>query len=440
MMCAMKDSGVEWIGKIPADWNYCRIKYNAYLKGRIGWQGLKASEFIDDGPYLVTGTDFCKGEINWDTCYHISPKRYDEAPEIHIKHHDLLITKDGTVGKVAYIDSVPGRASLNSHLLLIRPLNEIFTNRFLYWVIQSSEFEHYTGYSRNGTIMQSLSQEKINDFSFCAPSLPVQQRIADYLDDKCGKIDAYVDRQHQIIDKLTAYKQSVITEAVTKGLDPNVPMKDSGVEWIGKIPEYWSRIKLARVIRNTQNGLTRRDLSESSGQIVLKLKNINEHGNIIYDFINRIDMSDDEKEKFGLVVGDFLFVRVNGSKSLVGKCAIFQGSNEIVAYNDHIIRVRFINYCNKEFIRWQLLSESGKREIELHINTAAGQFTISGEGLRDIFISFPPMAEQQQIVAYLDHKCAVIDEAISKKQALIDSMEAYKKSLIYEVVTGKKEV
>jgi type I restriction enzyme S subunit len=103
----MKDSGIEWIGEIPEHWIYGRIKYNTYLKGRIGWQGLKADEFIDEGPYLVTGIHFGNDEVDWDKCYHISAERYNEAPEIHLRVGDLLITKDGTIGKLAYIWCLP---------------------------------------------------------------------------------------------------------------------------------------------------------------------------------------------------------------------------------------------------------------------------------------------------------------------------------------------
>ncbi|GFP77449.1 restriction endonuclease subunit S [Clostridium fungisolvens] len=211
----MKYSGIEWIGEIPEHWNYFRIKYNTYLKGRIGWQGLKASEFIDDGPYLVTGTDFEGGSVNWNKCYHISKERYDEAPDIHIKIGDLIITKDGTVGKLAYIDSLPGLASLNSHLLVVRPTTEYYTNKYLFWVLSSSIFKMYTGLSQDGSIMSSLSQEKINNFSFPIPTIEEQTSIICYLEKKCSEIDRYILQKDVLIQKLTEYKKSLIYECVT---------------------------------------------------------------------------------------------------------------------------------------------------------------------------------------------------------------------------------
>jgi len=211
----MKDSGVEWIGEIPEGWIYCRIKYNTYLKGRIGWQGLKASEFLDNGPYLVTGTDFENGKVNWNVAYHISSERYAEAPEIQLKVGDLLITKDGTVGKLAYIDNLPDCASLNSHLVVLRPTTTKYINQYLYWVLSSDIFTIYTELKQDGSIMASLSQEKLNNFSFSLPPTYEQQEIVDYLDKKCSGIDATIQKRELAIEKLTAYKQSLIYECVT---------------------------------------------------------------------------------------------------------------------------------------------------------------------------------------------------------------------------------
>ena len=127
----MKPSGIDWIGEIPCSWNIKRIKYLAQLKGRIGWQGLTSDEYTDVGPFLITGVDFSNGGINWENCVHITEERWAEAPEIHIKNGDLLITKDGTVGKVAIVENLQGKASLNSGVLLIKTSND-YNKKFLY--------------------------------------------------------------------------------------------------------------------------------------------------------------------------------------------------------------------------------------------------------------------------------------------------------------------
>lgn len=213
----MKSSGVEWIGNIPKKWNVFRIKNVAFLKGRIGWQGLKSDEYQEDGPFLVTGKDFKNGKIDWMSCVHITEERFDEAPEIHIRENDLLITKDGTVGKVAIAKNCPLKVSLNSGVLLIRSKNNsFFDQKFLYYVLCSNIFWMWFLSTLNGnsTIIH-LYQEDFSNFSFSLPPLSEQKEIADYLDAKCAKIDAFIAKKQTVIEKMTEYKKSLIYECVT---------------------------------------------------------------------------------------------------------------------------------------------------------------------------------------------------------------------------------
>ena len=212
----MKDSGIEWIGEVPEHWGAYRIKYNTFLKGRIGWQGLKASEFIDEGYCLITGTDFDnKGGVNWDTCYRISEERFNEDRLLHVKEGDILITKDGTVGKLALIKQLPEPASLNSHLLIVRQISNIMNNYFLYYCLLCSIFKEFTEYNQTGSIMNSISQDLFSYFKCYAPPITEQQEIASYLDKRCAQIDASICKAQREIELLQEYKQSLITEVVT---------------------------------------------------------------------------------------------------------------------------------------------------------------------------------------------------------------------------------
>lgn len=213
----MKDSGIEWIGKIPESWNTTRVKYTSILKGRIGWQGLKSDEYINEGPYLITGVDFAGGRIDWDNCSHISKERYDEAPEIHIFEGDLLITKDGTIGKLAIAENCPKNVSLNSGVLLIRNKeNGDYLNRYLYYVLQSDVFWKWFRLSQNGnsTIIH-LYQEQFSNFRYSLPAIEEQKNIISHLDNSCTNIDKLISTHNTTIEKLKEYRKSVIFEAVT---------------------------------------------------------------------------------------------------------------------------------------------------------------------------------------------------------------------------------
>ena len=240
MSAQIKESGVKWVGSIPSDWRLYKLGLTSYLKGRIGWQGLNSDDFIDEGPFLVTGTDFENGLIRWDLCYHISEKRFEEDPLIHVRNGDVLFTKDGTVGKVAYVVDAPEKVSLNSHLLLIRPADDQIDNRFLYWVLQSDVFEQYKLEVQHGTVMDSVSQTNMAHFVYMAPKIEEQRWIAREIDLEVSRLDHAISLIEEQVSTLEAYRRSFTQEVVTKGLDPSVPMKDSGVEWIGSIPAHWT--------------------------------------------------------------------------------------------------------------------------------------------------------------------------------------------------------
>lgn len=212
----LKDSGVDWIGKIPEGWEVTKIKFSTTLNGRIGWQGLTSSEYQTEGPYLITGTDFNNGQINFETAVHIENHRWEEAKHIQIKNGDLLITKDGTVGKVAIVTNLNDKASLNSGVLKIQPMPEIYT-KFLYYVLISEEFWLWFNYTNSGasTILH-LYQNVFDEFSYAIPLNRRQQKaIVDYLDEKINKIDQIIEIKEQQLKKISEQRKTLIYEIVT---------------------------------------------------------------------------------------------------------------------------------------------------------------------------------------------------------------------------------
>ena len=172
-----KDSGIEWIGEIPENWNVKRLKFNTYIKARVGWHGLKAEEFsLTEGAYCVTGTDFINGTVNWKTCYRISEVRYDEDPYIQLKEDDLIITKDGTIGKVALVKNLTEKATLNSGVFLVRPENKDYITNFMYWSLKSTIFTGYVNYTSKGSTIIHLYQYDFYNLPFVIPSNEEQKK------------------------------------------------------------------------------------------------------------------------------------------------------------------------------------------------------------------------------------------------------------------------
>ncbi len=430
----MKPSGIAWIGDVPESWNLLKLKYFSYLKGRIGWQGLTADEFIDEGPYLITGTDFENGRIQFDRSYHISEARYAQAPEIQLQIGDLLVTKDGTVGKMAYVDELPGKASLNSHLLLIRPLEGKYHNRFLFWLMSSSVFTGYTEYSQDGTIMASLSQEKIGNFLAYFPGLEEQCAIADFLDAQCAKIDSVIVNIEKQIETLQKYKKSLIIEVVTKGLDQSAPMKDSSVEWVGEVPNTWDVMRI-KDIAKMQTGTTP---PNNEG--------VNYDGDGI-SWFTPTDFTDGsivlcESEKHvttDIVAQESLKVFPPHSVLFVGIASVGKiGYCDRQCYsNQQITAIKPKNISDSKYIAYALLASMEYTKSNALYTTVP---IINNAYLGTIKIPYPPTDEQRKIVDFLDDKCQKIDEIVSSKTSHLELMQQHKKSLIYEYVTGKKRV
>lgn len=213
----MKDSGIKWIGKIPLNWNVRKIKHDFNLKGRIGWQGLTSKEHQEKGPHLITGTDFKNGIIDWDSCVRISEERFKEAPEIHIKENDLLITKDGTIGKVSLAINVPKKVSLNSGVLLIREKsNSSINKKFMYYNLLSNMFWNwYNSNDQGSSTIRHLYQGQFYNYSYASPPLNKQEQIVQYLDGKVTTIDNLIENKTKVIEELENYKKSLIYEYVT---------------------------------------------------------------------------------------------------------------------------------------------------------------------------------------------------------------------------------
>lgn len=435
-----KDSRVEWIGEVPNHWDTYRIKYNTFLKGRIGWQGLKSSEFLDEGYCLITGTDFDnKGGVNWNTCYRISEERFFEDRLLHVKEGDILITKDGTVGKLALIKQLPEPASLNSHLLIVRQKSNLVNNSFLYYCLFCSIFKDFTEYHQTGSIMNSISQDLFSYFKCYAPHVTEQQEIANYLDSKCDEIDKVISTQEKRVALLQELKQSIITHAVTKGLNHDVKMKDSGIEWIGEVPEHWKIIRMKYICefngRIGFRGYSQADLvSEGEGAITLSPTNMND----MYVDYNKCSYLSWKKyyESPEIMVkqGDVLLVKT----ASVGKCSYVKTIPMECTVNPQILVLKK-HRQNPMFLTYLFQISLGQTYIELY---KAGSTipTLSEDKIGNFRFAFPSDNEQNEIVSYLDKRCSSIDASISKAQREIELLQEYKQSLITEVVTGKRKV
>ncbi len=210
-------SGIDWIGEIPEGWEVNKLFNLCTIKGRVGWKGLRSDEFKENSyAYLVTGQDFVSSDINWNNCYQIDKERYDEDPYIQLTNGDILVTKDGSIGKIAKVSGMDKPACLNSGIFVLKQRKDTFFQDYLYWYLASPLLLRYNTFiNTGGTTIIHLYQNVFERFSMIVPPYHIQQEIAIYLDEKCADIDCLIALKQQKIEKLKDYKKSVIYEAVT---------------------------------------------------------------------------------------------------------------------------------------------------------------------------------------------------------------------------------
>ena len=430
----MKESGIDWIGKIPEEWEISKIKFTTQLNGRIGWQGLTSAEYKEEGPYLITGTDFHNGTINFETAVHIDEKRWLEASQIQVENGDLLITKDGTVGKVAIISGLDDKASLNSGVLRIQTIDEI-DRRFLYYVLLSDEFWMWFNYTNSGasTILH-LYQNVFDEFTFTFPQKNEQQKIADFLDKKTAQLDKAKALLEEQIQKLKDYRASLIYETVTKGLDKTVPLKDSGIDWIGQVPQGWGVKAIKYIFDEIGSGSTPKSDNE-----------------IFYDGdINWIQSGD--LYQTDTVTSVSKTISYQGFKS-TSALKIYQPPFVALAmYGASVgnVAVSYIDACVNQAVVVMLGASEKVRFGKYAIEASKSNLIFSAQGgtqpnisqnlIKNWSIPQPKNEEQVQIVDFLDKKTVQIDKLIQIKNEQIKNINKQRQTLIYDYVTGKRRV
>lgn len=435
----MKESGIEWIGQIPEEWVISKIKFTTQLNGRIGWQGLTSAEYKEEGPYLITGTDFHNGTINFETAVHIDEKRWSEASQIQVENGDLLITKDGTVGKVAIISGLDDKASLNSGVLRIQTIDEI-DRRFLYYVLLSDEFWMWFNYTNSGasTILH-LYQNVFDEFIFTFPSKNEQQKIADFLDKKTAQLDKVKVLLEEQIQKLKDYRASLIYETVTKGLDKTVPVKDSGIDWIGQVPEGWgvSRLKyLANKIGSGKTPLGGSEIFEETGILFIRSQNIYNGLILLEDKATYINRNIHQQMIGTCVKKNDILLNITGAS--IGRVAKYDLDIE-ANVNQHVCIIRSNRYVLPDYLMYFIMSEFGQFMIKTH-QISGNREGLSFENIGNFKIIAPGLDYQYEISQYLNKKMLTINQMIKTKEQQIANINKQRQTLIYDYVTGKKRV
>lgn len=411
MSRAMKDSGIPWVGEIPKNWN------TPLLKG-VFWE---REEKTTTGEETLLSLSQYTG---------IKPKSETEIADSHIAANYegyKVVHKGDFVMNIMLAWN--GSYAVSDYDGMISPAYCVYyfrdnsNKRYYHYLLRINGYQAAFKTLSRGIIDSRLRlyPEQFYTFPTLQPPLSEQQRIAEFLDRKCGEIDEAIALQEEFIEELKFYKQSVITEAVTRGLNPNVKLKDSDIDWIGKIPQGWEVIKVGFLFDNLD--YLRQPISAE----------LRERNNPQYDYYGASGVID--KIDHYNVEGKVLLIGEDGANLVLRNLPLIYKAEGRFWVNNHAHILKPKDNNDYNYMAHALEAANYRNYI-----TGSAQPKLSQDNLQAVKLPVPPLTEQKQIADYLDDKCTEIDSLIAIKQQKIEELKDYKKSVIYEYVTGKKEI
>ncbi len=427
-MREMKNSGIEWIGKIPKDWKIIKLKYiGKYING----YAFKPIDWEDRGLPIIRIQDLTKS--NEKPNYYNG--KLDE--KYYIKNGDILVSWAATLNAFVWNN---GNGWLNQHIFKVIPNSTIIDKKFCYWLLKLA-MQHLNNDNKHGIVMQHVTLDVFNNFEMPIGSVREQDKISNYLNKKIIKIDNIIKKTSESIEDYKLFKQSMITKVVTKGLNQKTKMKDSGIDFIGKIPKHWN-IKTIRYLGKCQNGISKS--SDYFGEYDYPFVNYGDVYNnyeLPRNYSNFVNSSESDRKLYSVEYGDVFFTRTSETIEEIGLSATCLEDVKAAVFSGFLIRFRpnNINELYPEYSKFYFRSDIHRKFFvkEMNIVTRA---SLGQDLLKKLPVILPSIEEQKEIANFLNKKCGEIEDVIKQKEKLIEELESYKKSLIYECVTGKKEV
>ena len=441
-MREMKDSGVEWIGEIPSDWKTARIK-QLFTFGK----GLPITKdnLVENGVSVIS-----YGQIHSKSNdgIHIQDDLIRYVDKAFLTTNSKSLVKEGDFIFADTSEDIDGCGNciyIDRELLLFAGYHTIIfsaeqkgDNRYLGYLFKTDAWRSQIRKQVTGVKLFSISRRILSDVSVIMPQeIGERIRIADYLDDKCAKINSIIEKQQVILEKLKEYKLSIITESVTKGLSHFVDVKSSGVDAIGDIPIHWGCTKLRYLHHGLTDGTHGTFERLESGRLLLSSKNVRDEGLIISDnesYISEEDYQNIVAKGFPKKK-DVLLCCIGAS---IGRCVLYEFDDPI-AFQRSVIMIRPGNHVNPEFLLYSMQSKSTIVQEQLLVNQSAQPGLYQGL-VSEIYLTVPPLDEQNVIADFLKSSINKIDIQTKKRTDMILELGNFKKALIYEVVTGKMKV
>lgn len=440
-----KDSGVEWLGEIPSHWYTVSLKM--LIDVRDGTHDTPSYVEPNFSTYpLVTSKDVTSGRVDLSECKHISEFDYlNIIKRSGVSKGDILMPMIGTVGSPVLVEEVLEIAIKNLALFKTSISNEKLNSKFLFYFLNSEECEIQFSLEGKGGVQNFVSLGTLRNLVLPLTKINEQTQIANFLDHETAKIDSLIAKQEKLIELLKEKRQAVISHAVTKGLNPDVNMKDSGVEWLGQVPEHWQKAKLVSVADGTKgcfvNGPFGSDLLahelRDEGVPVVYIRDIKPTGYKRKSTVHVTEKKAQQLEVCKVSADDVIISKVGDPPG--DACLYPRGEPDAIITQD-VIRIRVDqSQFSPKFIVYLLNSDFGRLVMD-NISVEGTRKRVSLGDFKDTRFIFPQLKEQQLIAEYLEQECCAIDSIINKAQHAINLSQERRTALISSAVTGKINV
>ena len=419
----MKNSEVRWLGMIPKAWDLDKI---------VSLYSERSTKVSDrDYPALSVTKQGIVPQLE-------SAAKTDNGDNRKlIKKNDFVINSRSDRRGSCGISEYEGSCSLINTVLA--PKNNM-VNQYYNYLFKTELFADEFYKWGNGIVddLWSTKWSSMKNIMVPFPPLKEQRIIADYLDIKCRQIDTIIAKEQSVIEKMQEYKQAIITQAITKGLNSSAKMKETGFEWIGMVPEHWDVKKIKYLTSKIGSGKTPKggsDVYIDEGVLFIRSQNVYD-GYFDLSSVAFISHEIDSAMSNTRVYRNDVLLNITGGS--IGRSCLYE-SDELANVNQHVCIIRCNNQMRPKFMQYFWNSRIGKISIDIY-QSGANREGLNFTEIGNTLVPTPELHEQDQIIDYLDGKCGVINDVIQQKYSLINKLTEYKKSLIYEVVTGKKDV
>ncbi len=437
-----KPSGIDWLDKIPSHWDSMPLKYTVKNQETdfIDGDWIESPFITETGVRYLTSGNVGPGFYKEQGNGFISDETFDKLNCIEVLPGDLLISRlNEPIARTCEVPELGYKIITCVDNVIYRPISDIFSRRFMMYQLNSEPFWFNASGLSSGATMKRISRSKLGNIKVIVPPLKEQEVIAAYLDDVTGKVDALIAEKQTQVEDLRAYRNSIITETVTRGLNPDAPLRHSGIDWLGDIPQHWEMSALKYLTSKIGSGITPRGGSEvylDKGVLFIRSQNVYPDGLHLDDPKYISESIDESMSNTRVYTGDIL---LNITGASIGRCCIYT-MTESANVNQHVCIIRpLCNLIKNQFLSYILNSKIGQDQIAL-FQTGGNREGLNFEQLKNFAIPLPPRSEQQAIAEFLDDKTEKIDALIDELNKQLDELAEYRQAVITEAVTGKVDV